>query len=223
MMSELEIIGVPQSNFVRTVRIVCEEKGVPYRLVPGRPHSPEVDAIHPLGKIPVMRHGEFSLCESKAIATYIDRAFAGPRLFPEDARRCAKIEQWVSLANTSIIPAINAYLMCYFFPRTADGQPDRALIEKALPDMRTHVGLCNRAVAGTGHLAGAEFSYADMNLLPVLAYLRECRESREALQDAKELGQYLDRHAERASFKATIPPPFSELRRPAAAARSGNP
>jgi glutathione S-transferase len=57
-MSELEIIGVPQSNFVRTVRIACEEKQVPYRLTPGRPRSPEVKAIHPLGKIPVMRHGE---------------------------------------------------------------------------------------------------------------------------------------------------------------------
>jgi glutathione S-transferase len=222
-MSELEIIGVPQSNFVRTVRIVCEEKGVAYRLIPGRPHSPDVDAIHPLGKIPVMRHGDFSLCESKAIATYIDRAFPGPRLFPEDAKRCAKLEQWVSLANTTIIPAINAYLMCYFFPRTADGRPDRALIENALPDMRAHVGICDRAVAATGNLAGDEFGYADMNLLPVLAYLRECPEGAEALIAATDLGRYLDRHAERASFKATVPPPFSELRRSAAAARSGNP
>ena len=222
-MSDLEIIGVPQSNFVRTVRIVCEEKAVSYRLTPGRPRSPEVSAIHPLGKIPVMRHGEFSLCESKAIATYIDRAFPGPRLFPEDARRCAKIEQWVSIANTVMIPAINTYLQCYFFPRTADGQPDRALIDKAAPEMRTYVGVCNQAVAQTGHLVGAEFSYADMNLLPVVAYLRECPESGEALNGAKELARYLDRHAERASFKATIPPPFSELRRPAAAARPGNP
>ena len=222
-MSDLEIIGVPQSNFVRTVRIVCEEKAVPYRLTPGRPRSPEVSAIHPLGKIPVMRHGEFSLCESKAIATYIDRVFPGPRLFPEDARRCAKIEQWVSIANTVMIPAINTYLQCYFFPRTADGQPDRTLIDKALPELRTFVGVCNRAVAQTGHLVGSEFSYADMNLLPVVAYLRECPESGEALNGAKELGQYLDRHAERASFTATIPPPFSELRRPTAAARHGNP
>jgi glutathione S-transferase len=222
-MSELEIIGVPQSNFVRTVRIACEEKRVPYRLTRGRPRSPEVNAIHPLGKIPVMRHGEFSLCESKAIATYIDRVFPGPRLFPDDSKRCAKIEQWVSIANTAIIPALNAYLRCYFFPKAADGQPDRTLIDKTLPELRTYVGVCNRAVAETGHLVGNEFSYADMNLLPVLAYLRECPESAEALNDAKELAQYLDRHGERASFKATVPPPFSDLRQPAAAARPGKP
>jgi glutathione S-transferase len=211
-MSELEIIGVPQSNFVRTVRIACEEKQVPYRFTPGRPRSPEVSAIHPLGKIPVTRHGDFSLCESKAIATYIDRLFPGSRLFPDDPMRCAKIEQWVSIANTAIIPAMNVYLRCYFFPKGADGAPDRAAIDKTLPEVRTFMDLCNRAVAQTGHLVGTEFSYADMNLLPVLAYLRECPESGEVLIAAKELALYLDRHSERASFKATVPPPFSELR-----------
>jgi glutathione S-transferase len=211
-MSELEIIGVPQSNFVRTVRIACEEKQVPYRFTAGRPRSPEVSAIHPLGKIPVMRHGDFSLCESKAIATYIDRVFPGPRLFPHDPMRCAKIEQWVSIANTAIIPAMNAYLRCYFFPKGADGEPDRAVIDKTLPELQTFMDLCNRAVAQSGHLVGADFSYADMNLLPVLAYLHECPESGEVLSAAKELAQYFARHSERSSFKATVPPPFSELR-----------
>ncbi|MGO9037420.1 MAG: glutathione S-transferase family protein [Steroidobacteraceae bacterium] len=211
-MSELEIIGVPQSNFVRTVRIACEEKQVPYRLTPGVPRSPEVNAIHPLGKIPVMRHGGFTLCESKAIATYIDRVFPGPRLFPDDPMRCAKIEQWVSIANTVIIPAMNAYLRCYFFPKGAGGGPDRAVIDKTLPGVRVQMDVCNRAVAQTGHLVGADFSYADMNLLPVLAYLHECPESGEILDAAKELAQYFAGHSARASFKATVPPPFSELR-----------
>jgi hypothetical protein len=44
-MTELEIIGAPQSIFVRAARMVCEEKGVAYRLTPARPHSPEVDCI----------------------------------------------------------------------------------------------------------------------------------------------------------------------------------
>ena len=62
-MPELQIIGAPQSNYVWVTRIACIEKGVPYTLVPVMPHSPEVDAIHPFGKIPVMRHGDITLCE----------------------------------------------------------------------------------------------------------------------------------------------------------------
>src|SRR6516164_1377962 len=76
-MPTLQIIGAPQSNFVWACRIACGEKGVPYELLPVFPHSPEVDAIHPFGKIPVMRHGDVTLCESRAILYYIDHAFPG--------------------------------------------------------------------------------------------------------------------------------------------------
>jgi len=35
---------------------------VPYRHSETMPHTPDVDAIHPFGKIPVMRHGEKVFC-----------------------------------------------------------------------------------------------------------------------------------------------------------------
>jgi glutathione S-transferase len=153
-MPELEIIGAPQSIFVRSARMACEEKGVAYRLTPARPHSPEVDCIHPFGKIPVMRYGDFHLFESKAIATFVDRAFPGPKLIPDDPKLCGKVEQWVSAENTTIFPAILLYFMGYFFPRTPDGQPDRAAIEAALPELRAHLNVLDKAVAEAGHLAG---------------------------------------------------------------------
>src|SRR6266705_500882 len=88
-MAKLEIIGMPQSTFVRVVRMTCEEKGVPYELTVARPHSPEINAVHPFGKVPGMRHGDIELCESKAIATYIDRTFDGTKVMPEDPARTA--------------------------------------------------------------------------------------------------------------------------------------
>src|SRR5438045_9129616 len=135
-MTNIEIIGAPQSTFVRVARMVCEEKGVPYELTPARPHSPEIDAIHPFGKIPAMRHGDVALCESKAIATYIDRTFDGPKVIPENPTKAARVEQWVSLINTGLDPVmVRHYLLSYFFPKGADGNPDRAAIDAALPDM----------------------------------------------------------------------------------------
>ena len=64
-MPELQIIGAPQSNYVWVVRIACHEKGVPYTLLPAMPHTPEIDAIHPLGKIPALRHGDVILADAK--------------------------------------------------------------------------------------------------------------------------------------------------------------
>ena len=209
----LEIIGVPQSTFVRTVRMACEEKGVAYRLTSAIPCSPEVSAIHPFGKIPVMRHGDFNLFESKAIATYIDRAFLGPRLFPDEARGLAQVEQWVSVVNTTIVPVLMSYLQAYFFRRLPNGEPDRAAVDKALPEVRAHLAHIAMAVADTGHLGADRFTYADMNLLPVMAYLLQCPESADEISASPSLSGYFARHSQRPSFVATEPPPFSELRR----------
>lgn len=102
--AHIEILGVPFSNYVRSTCLALEEKGVAYTLTPAGAHVPEVDAIHPLGKIPCLRHGDFRLCETWAIAHYLDRVFDGPALFPADAMDAAVCEQWVSLANTSLVP-----------------------------------------------------------------------------------------------------------------------
>jgi glutathione S-transferase len=98
-----------------------------------------------------------------------------------------------------------------FFPRTPDGQPDRAAIEASLPEMRAQFNVLDKAVAETGHLAGASFTYADINLLPVLAYLQSLPESALMLASAKHLTHYFDQHSQRASFVATVPPPMGDV------------
>jgi glutathione S-transferase len=207
-MPNVEIIGFPQSTYVRVARMACEEKGVPYDLRPAPPHSPEVLAIHPFGKIPAMRHGDFELFESKAIGTYLDRMFPGPRLIPEDARSAALAEQWVSAVNTVIDRTmVRTYLFGYIFPKTPDGKPDRKVIDEVTPELRQQINLLDKAVAKTGYLAGNQFSFADINIMPILFYVRKFPEGAEAIAAAKNLAAYYDRNAERESFKNTIPPP----------------
>jgi glutathione S-transferase len=124
-MGDLQIIGAPASNFVWASRIACVEKGVRYTLIPTMPHTPEVDAIHPFGKIPVMRHGAVTLCESRAICLYIDRAFAGPQLVPADPAGSARVEQWLSIVNTHVDPVLmRRYVGAYFFPNTPEEPRD---------------------------------------------------------------------------------------------------
>jgi glutathione S-transferase len=207
-MANIQIIGAPQSNYVWVVRMACEEKGVPYDIVPVRPHSPEIDAVHPLGKIPGMRHGDVELCESKAIVTYIDKSFGGPKLIPDDARGAAEVEKWVSLVNTAIDPCmVRTYLLNYVFPKGPNGTPDRAAIDGVLPAMGRQIELLDKAVAKTGYLAGSGFTLADINLLPILHYVQRFPEGAEMVKSAKNLAAYFARHAERPSFKASTPPP----------------
>ncbi len=207
-MSKVEIFGIPLSTYTRVVRIACEEKGVDYELRIAPPHSPEIKAIHPFGKIPALRHNGIEICESKAIATYLDRAFEGPRLIPDDPAQAAAVEEWVSHVNTVIDPTmIRSYVLSYVFPKGADGKPDRAVIDAAVPALQKQMEILDREVAGSGHLAGNGYTFADMNLMPILFYVRMFPEGAEALKSNRHLSEYYERHSARPSFKNTTPPP----------------
>ena len=208
-MPELEIIGAPQSNFVRTVRLACAEKGVPYTLNPVFPHSPEVNAIHPFGKIPVMRHGDVTLAETKAICTYIDMAFDGRPLMPRDPIGAAQTEQWISLVNTGFdLVFARQYLLAYFFSGLPDGAPDRAKIDACLPKMQEMFGILDGVLGKRPYLAGAEFNLADMFLLPLIYYLQQMPESGALLTASPNLTAWFTRVSDRPSAKETIPPPM---------------
>jgi glutathione S-transferase len=209
----IELIGAPQSVYVRTTRMALEEKGVAYTLTAARPNSARVNALHPFGKIPVMRHGDFTLFESKAIATYIDLGFEGPALIPRDAKSAALVEQWVSAVNTSIFPTMVIYMQANAFPKGPDGHRDEGVVAETMPKISLYLGILNKAVGETGYFAGNSFSLADMYLMPLLGYLRLFPESSALLRSADHLVQYLDTHSSRESFVKTSPPALEELRR----------
>jgi glutathione S-transferase len=208
-----EIIGSLRSTYTRAVCMVCEEKGIDYVLTEQPLRAPEILALHPFGKMPVLRHGDVALCESKAIATYLDRRFPEPYVLPSDPRLAALTEQWVSLVNTVIDRTlIRTYLFAYIAPNTADGRPDRAAIEAVMPALRQQIGILDQAVAATGYLVEDQFTFADINLLPILHRVGQLPEGAATLAATAHLALYYDRHASRPSFERTNPPPGAPSR-----------
>lgn len=206
-MAELEIMGVPFSNYVRSVRMLCEEKGITYKLTPSPPQSPEVKAIHPAGQIPVMRHGNVTLFESKAIATYIDRTFPGQKFIPDDTLETAQVEQWVSYGNVKVDRWImREFVVPSVFFDKAKG-PDTARIAAALPEIDKCCKALDGAVAQTGHLVGSRLTYADMNVIPMLSTLLNFPAGKDILAKYSSLSAYVARLADLPSFKNTAPPP----------------
>ena len=206
-MATPEIIGSMRSTYTRVACMVCQEKAIDYVLTETPLHAPEIFAIHPFGKMPVLRHGDVELFESKAIATYLDRSFPAPFVFPSDPHLAALTEQWVSLVNTVIDRTlIRTYLFAYIAPKTADGSPDRKAIDAVMPAVHEQLGVLDKAVARTGYLVGEQFTYADINLLPILYRVRQAPEGAAALAAATHLTRYYDRHAARPSFTSTTPP-----------------
>jgi glutathione S-transferase len=84
----------------------------------GETKTDEFLRINPRHKIPVLRHGSFTLTESAAIIQYLGETFARPELIavPRDAESRAALNEW-----------------CYFIATELDAG--------SLYVMRRHVGL----------------------------------------------------------------------------------
>lgn len=203
-MSDLIILGIPQSNFVRSVRMLAEEKGVSYTLQPEMPHSEAITAIHPFGKVPAMQHGNVRVCESTAIARYIDTAFEGPRFLPDDPAEAANVEEWVSLHSTIFDQTmVRQYLLAYIIP--GEDGVDRARVEAALEPMEKQLKFIDGEV-GSGFVAQGRMTYADMALYPTLHYMTTMPESSEMIKGLPQLSAYIESIGARDSAKATLPP-----------------
>jgi glutathione S-transferase len=203
----IEIFGTPHSNFVRAVRVAIAEKGLPYEYHPVRPHSPEARAVHPLGLVPGLRHGEVVLGESQAIITYLDGLWAERPMGPSGPiAEAAEITQWISIAATAVDRTlIRRYVVPYAFPKGADGSPDRAAIEAVLPDLRNVFTVLQARLAGRDYVAANRFTFADALLLATLNPALRRPEATDLSADAPAVRRYFELHSPRPSFVATAP------------------
>ena len=199
----LEIVGFPRSNFVRAVRMVAEEKGVDYELVAEMPHSDTVKGLNPTGKIPAMRHDGLELCESLAIARYIDDAFDGPKLVPEDARDAAPVNRFTAFVATEVDQLLmRNYVVEYAFHKDDDGNVVRTKIDKALKRFPKMFAMLEAAVE-PGFFGSASFSMADCFVIPILNATNMWEEGKEAIANSPKLNNYFTKMQERPSFQAT--------------------
>jgi glutathione S-transferase len=201
----LEIIGFPRSNFVRSVRMVAEEKGVPYELLAELPHSDTVKGLNPTGKIPAMRHDGLELSESLAIARYIDDAFDGPKMIPEDLKAAANVNRWTAFAATEVDQLLmRNYVVEYAFHKDDDGNVVRTKIDKTIKRFPKMFKMLEDAVSA-GCFGTASFSMADCFVMPILHATNIWDEGKEAIANSPKLNDYFTKYQDRESFKATAP------------------
>src|ERR1700684_3714631 len=116
------MIIVHHLNESRSQRILwlLEELGLPYEIKFYRRDAttnlapPELTAIHPLGKSPVITDDGRGIAESGAIVDYIVRRYGGGRLAPDPASAdYDKYQEWLHYAEGSaMLPLmLNLYTM----------------------------------------------------------------------------------------------------------------
>src|SRR5215472_10687278 len=99
--SPVEIYWISGSPFSWRVLLTAEVKSIPYEgklleASKGEHKTPEFLAINPLGRVPAIRDGNFTLHESLAIMIYLDRKYPNPPLFGRTAEEAGQIFQCIS-------------------------------------------------------------------------------------------------------------------------------
>lgn len=134
---------------------------------------PELRAVHPLGKSPVLTDDGRTVAESGAILEYVVERYGQGRLIPpagSDER--LRFTYWMHYAEGSAMPPLLLKLVFARLPKAAPAllRPlVRAIAGKAQtsfidPQLKTHVDYWEQALRETPWFAGAEFSAADIQM-----------------------------------------------------------
>ena len=198
-MATIKIHGMPPSTFTRTVLMACHEKGIDYDLVMMRPM--DIGALNPFLKIPAMTHGDLTLFESIAILRYLERTFGGTKLWPDEPRAAAMVDQWASAVSDSLVNAALRYMAARFgfLPVPAE------MAQKYLEKTREVVPHFDRRLGETRFLAGDGLTAADLFLAPLLFYFPDIPEMKAILDAAPHCGRWMREMASRPSVRATEP------------------
>jgi glutathione S-transferase len=217
-------IVVHHLNNSRAQRVLwlLEELGVPYEI---KHHQrtktfqapPELKAIHPLGKSPIVEDQGRVLAETGAIVEYLLDAHGERRLRPPpgtDER--IRFTYWLHYAEGSAMPPLLMQLLFQLMPRRSPallrplvrGIADRAQAGYVRPQLKLHMNFWESELQRSTWFVGEEFTAADIMMSfpvkaaaaraqalegrPKLAAFRERIQARPAYQRAAERGGAVD-------------------------------
>lgn len=205
------LYGAAYSVYVRIARLALIEKGVDHDLVevdifaPGGPPGWYLDR-HPFGKIPAFEHDGLNLYETTAIARYVDEAFDGPALQPDDARGRSIMVQITGLIDAYAYRALVWDIYVERVSKPRDGETsDEARIAAALPVARTCLTALSSLKRPGSWLLGEQLTLADLHLAPVFGYFVKAPEGRDMLAAFPDLQDWWTAISARKSFAATEP------------------
>jgi glutathione S-transferase len=206
----LVLHGYHYSVYLRSVRLALAEKGVTYERVEVNPFSPDVPAaylaLHPFGRVPTLVHDGFVLYETGAISRYIDRAFPGPKLQPEEARALARMDQIIGVVDSYGYWPLVRQVFSHRVFRAAIGQPaDEAEVARGLAGSAKVLAALEALASPQDFLVGPDVSLADLHLGAMIAYFTAAPEGAILLDRHPRLAGWWRRLQARPSLPSTAP------------------
>ena len=168
----IKIYGAEFSNNVNKVRFTANALGLEYELIPvnlmeGEHMSEDFLKMNPMGKVPVMQDGNFTLFESMAISKYLaDKQ--GSSLYPKDLQTRAIVDQWIDFCDIHVQTALNRVTFNRIIAQQIGAEVDQNSLDFGQEMLNKYFPALDEHLSQSQYLAGSEITLADINLLSIL-------------------------------------------------------
>ena len=213
------MLVVHHLNNSRSQRVLwlLEELGLPYEIAHYQRDAktmlapPELLAVHPLGKSPVLTDGNTTVAETGAIVEYLLEKYGRGRLLPAPGTpEALRYRYWLHFAEGSAMPPL---LLTLIFNRVANGPMPffvrpvaRAIAAKVIdlmvrPNITRQLDFMEAELGRSLWFAGDELSGADI----MMSFPLEAAAQRAGLDGRRpKLMAFLDRVHTRPAFKQAL-------------------
>jgi glutathione S-transferase len=202
-MTMIKLYDFKSSPNSQRVKVVLEEKKLPFEIVPidlkkGEQKTPEFLKLNPYGKVPVLTDGDTVLYESCIINEYLDEKYPNPPLMPADSGKRAKGRILIDYGLAHLDGPYQKLRQELMKDPKEQSEP---VIETAKKDLRKLLQRFENEIGDQPYLLG-EFSLADADLITRFTRL----EGFGVLPDPSlpRLTKYLERMKERPSVKTIL-------------------
>ncbi len=160
------VYGNSLSPFVRKTLAFAAEKGIEVELVAagmgGGP--PQFKLASPFGKMPGFKDGDFLLCDSTAIITYLEAIKPEPNLIPNDPKARARTIWWEEFSDTIAVACMgkmffNRFVAPKFMGREGDLAAADAAEATELPPILDYL---EASIPASGFLIEDRITLADI-------------------------------------------------------------
>ncbi|XP_048467614.1 glutathione S-transferase theta-3-like [Rhincodon typus] len=154
----------------RSVYLFIQKNNIPFelkevQLLAGEQHSEEFRKVNLLGKVPVIKDGDFTLTESVAILKYLAGRYKTPdHWYPADLQSRARVDEYLDWQHTSLRPlAGKIFMMKALFPVVTGAPcPEEKMVEAQDELAQVLKKFQEKFLQEKPYIVGAEISLADL-------------------------------------------------------------
>jgi glutathione S-transferase len=155
----LTLGGFAASNYYAKAKLALLEKEIPFTEELAWPSQDAAFLdVSPRGKVPFLRVGGASLCESQVICEYLEDAFPARPLYPADALERGRCRELIQILELHVeLVARRLYPSALFGLPLQDQMKDQVAA-----DLKLGIAALGRRLRFSPYIAGERMTYADV-------------------------------------------------------------